>query len=75
MKKMKEERHKPKRRIAKPKAFSGNIRCRTTSEIHRQATLFASEKGYTLQAYIESALLRQIAFDRSLTSISLNHDK
>ena len=74
--KMKEKaKKKPKRRIAKPKAFSGNIRCRTTSEIHRQATLCASEKGYTLQAYIESALLRQIAFDRSLTSISLNHDK
>ena len=71
----KEEPQRKKRRIAKPKAFSGNIRCRTTSEVHRLAIQYASEKGYTLQAYIESAVLRQIAFDRSLTSISLNHDK
>ena len=64
----KEEPQRKKRRIAKPKEYSGNIRCRTTSEIHRQATLCASEKGYTLQAYIESALLKQIEQDRILTS-------
>ena len=71
----KEERQKPKRKHAKPKTYSGNLRCRTSSEVHRLAIRYASEKGYTLQAYIESALLRQIAFDRSLTSISLNHYK
>ena len=64
----KEERQRKKRRIAKPKAFSGNLRCRTSSEVHRLAIQYASEKGYTLQAYIESALLKQIEQDRILTS-------
>ena len=66
---MKEEaKKKPKRRIAKPKTYSGNLRCRTSSEVHRLAIRYASEKGYTLQAYIESALLKQIEQDRILTS-------
>ena len=64
----KEEPQRKKRRIAKPKAFSGNLRCRTSSEVHRLAIQYASEKGYTLQAYIESALLKQIEQDRILTS-------
>ena len=69
MKKMKEEaKKKPKRKPARPKAYSGNLRCRTSSEVHRLAIQYASEKGYTLQAYIESALLKQIEQDRILTS-------
>ena len=68
MKKEERQRSKPKRKIAKPKAYSGNLHCRTSSEVHRQAMQYASEKGYTLQTYIETALLKQIEQDRILMS-------
>lgn len=42
---MKEEGKKQKRKIAKPKAFSGNLRCRTSSEVHRMAVQYANEKS------------------------------
>ena len=36
--------------------------------IERNMKQYAREKGYTLQAYVESALLKQIEHDRALTS-------